>query len=161
MVRTLTTGVRTIGLISILAIGMLAGPLHGEAQKPTKVYRIGYLGARSATPNEIAFRQGLRDLGYIEGHNVVIEYRFAGLTERPLGQLAAQLAAELVQLKVDVMVTSPAPAVIRAAQRTTHTTPIVMPYTVVDPIEAGFVQSLARPGLPVLWIHEPPPTVGA
>lgn len=139
-------GLRTIGLFSLLAIGVLAVPLYGETPKSRKVYRIGYLGARSATPNEIAFRQGLRDLGYVEGQNVVIEDRFAGLTERPLGQLAAQLAAELVQLKVDVIVTSPAPAVIRAAQRATHTTPIVMPYTVVNPVEAGFVRTMAKPG---------------
>ncbi len=89
-----------------------------QAQQPGKVYRIGYLGGRSGSPatdpRHIAFRQRLRELGYVEGQNVAIEYRYAGKHERPLGDLAADLAVELVRLKVDVIVTSASPPVIRA-----------------------------------------------
>ena len=138
---------RTIGLISTLALGLLAAPLPAEAQQTGKVYRIGYLGSRSALPTaEIAFRQGLRELGYVDGQNVVIEYRYAGFAKRPFGELAYKRAAELVRLNVDVIVTSPAPPVIRAAQRATRTIPIVMGGIIVDPVEAGIVVSLARPG---------------
>jgi putative ABC transport system substrate-binding protein len=144
----------TIGLIITLAIGLIAGLLPAEAQKPGKVYRIGFLGSGSPglqrrmklkrDPGGMvssAFRQRLRELGYIEGQNLVLEYRYSeGKPER-----LPDLAAELVQLKVDVIVTSPSPAAIRAAQRATRTIPIVMAGTNVDPIEAGFVVSLARP----------------
>lgn len=140
-------GFRTIGLISTLALGLLAAPLPAEAQQTGKVYRIGYLGSRSGLPTtEVAFREGLRELGYVEGQNLVIEYRYAGFAKRPLGELAGKLAAELVRLKVDVIVTSSAPPVVRAAQRTTRTIPIVMGGVHGDPVEAGFVASLAGPG---------------
>jgi len=136
---------RTIGLISTLALGLLAAPLPTEAQEPTKVPRIGYLSVRGPEREKrrlAAFHQGLRELGYIEGQNLVIEYRYAeGKAER-----YPDLAAELVRLKVDVIVTSPSPNLIRAAQRTTRTIPIVMLATPVDPVEAGFVVSLRRPG---------------
>ncbi len=138
---------RTIGLISTLFLGLLAAPLRAEAQQAGKVYRIGYLGSRTALPTtEIAFREGLRELGYVEGQNLVIDYRYAGFAKRPLGELAGKLAAKLVRLKVDVIVTSPASQVIRAAQLATHTIPIVMAGVNVDPVEAGLVVSLARPG---------------
>ncbi len=138
---------RPVTLVVTFALGLLAGPLPTEAQQAGKVYRIGWLGSRSARPTtEIAFRQGLRELGYVEGQNVVIEYRYAGFAKRPLGELAEKLAAELVRLKVDVIVTSGAPPVIRAAQRAIRTIPIVMVGADVDPVEAGFVVSLARPG---------------
>jgi len=133
--------------ISVLAVVILASVQLAEAQQTGKVYRIGYLGGRSALPTtEVAFREGLRELGYVEGQNLVIEYRYAGFAKRPLGELAGKLAAELVRLKVDVIVTSSAPPVIRAAQRTTRTIPIVMGGVHGDPVEAGFVASLARPG---------------
>ena len=136
---------RTIGLISTLALGLLAAPLPTEAQEPTKVPRIGYLSVRGPDREKrrlAAFHQGLRELGYIEGQNLVIEYRYAeGKIKR-----YPDLAAELVRLKVDVIVTSPSPTLIRATQRTTRTIPIVMLATPVDPVEAGFVVSLARPG---------------
>ncbi len=143
---------RTIGLIITLAIGLLAGPLPTEAQQAGKVYRIGYLGVGSPgilrriklnpSPNHIAFWQGLRELGYVEGQNLVKEYRYAeGKRER-----LPDLAAELVRLKVDVIVTSPSRSAIRAAQRATRTIPIVMSGSRVDPVKAGFVVSLARPG---------------
>ncbi len=139
---------RPVTLVVTFALGLLAGPLPAEAQKAGKVYRIGYLGGGSPghlrrikskpPPHHIAFWQGLRELGY----DFVKEYRFAeGKIER-----LPDLAAELVRLKVDVIVTSPAPPAIRAAQGATRTIPIVMAGANVDPVEAGFVASLARPG---------------
>ena len=114
-----------------------------EAQQPKKVSRIGYLNA--ASPSAIsarheAFRQGLRELGYVEGKNIVIEWRSA---EEKLDRLPA-LAAELVRLKVDVIVTA-GPLPTRAAKEATTTIPIVMTNE-GDPIGTGFVASLARPG---------------
>jgi putative ABC transport system substrate-binding protein len=136
----------TIGLISTLALGLLAGPLPADAQQGGKVYRIGYIrsgsGPFTTSPGYMGLRQGLRELGYIEGQNLVIEYRWAeGEHER-----LPDLAAELVRLKVDVIVTSSAPPAIRAAQRATRTIPIVMTGSSDDPVKAGFVVSLARPG---------------
>ncbi len=135
---------RTIGLISTLALGLLAGPLPAEAQQTGKVYRIGYLRAGSNPPTTsrayMGFLKGLRELGYVEGQNFVIEYR-GGKPERRL-----EMAAELVRLKVDVIVVSPWPGGTRALQRATRTIPIVMSGVRVDPVEAGFVNSLARPG---------------
>ena len=137
---------RTIGLISILALGLLSTPLTTEAQKAEKVYRIGYLRAGSGSPtvrpHQVAFRQRLRELGYIEGQNLVIESRSGeGKRER-----LPDLAAELVRLKVDVIVISSAPPAVRAAQRATRTIPIVMSGSSADPVKAGFVVSLVRPG---------------
>ncbi len=116
-----------------------------EAQKAGKVYRIGYLGSfgsPTTSPLSMGVRQRLRELGYVEGQNLVIEYRNAkGKRER-----YPELAAELVRLKVDVIVTSPSPRAIRATQRATRTIPIVMSGIVSDPVKAGFVVSLRRPG---------------
>ncbi len=137
---------RTIGLIGTLALGLLAGPLPAETQQAGKVYRIGFLDFRlrstTTDPRHVAFRQGLRELGYVEGQNLVIEYRSAkGKRER-----LPEVAAELVRLKVDVIVTSGSPRAIRAAKRATRTIPIVLLGGSADPVEAGFVMSLARPG---------------
>ena len=113
------------------------------AQQPTKIVRIGYLGANppSATPDRIeAFRLGLRDLGYVEGKNIFIEYRNA---EGKLDRLFA-LAGELVRLPVDVIVTA-GPASNRAAKQATVTIPIVMGFD-DDPVGSGYAASLARPG---------------
>jgi putative ABC transport system substrate-binding protein len=140
-----TMRLKPVTLVVTFALGLLVGPLPAEAQQAGKVYRIGFLGSRSARPYETAFRQQLRELGYVEGQNVVIEDRYAGF-KGPLGKLAAKQAAELVRIKVDVIVTSPAPPVIGAAQRTTRTIPIVMVGADVDPVDAGFIVSLARPG---------------
>jgi len=126
-----------------LAIGTVAAPLAGEAQPPTgKVPRIGWLGANPAPGRHMreAFLQGLRDLGYVDGRNVVIEYRFA---EGKLERYPA-LAAELVALKVDVIVAPITPAAL-AAKQATRTIPIVFA-AVGDPIRDGLVTSLARPG---------------
>jgi putative tryptophan/tyrosine transport system substrate-binding protein len=114
-----------------------------EAQQPTKVSRIGYLSptSPSVSPTRIeAFRQGLRELGYVEGKNIVIEYRYA---EGKFDRLPA-LAAELVRLKIDLIVTT-GPTVTRAAKKATTTVPVVMT-TDTDPVGNGFVASLARPG---------------
>lgn len=136
---------RTIGLISALFLGLLATPLPSEAQKAGKVYRVGWLRNSPRPPTGatvVAFRQKLHELGYVEGQNRVIEYRSAkGKTIR-----LPEMADELVRLKVDVIVTVPGPPVIQAAQGATSRIPIVMPGVYVDPVEAGFVDSLARPG---------------
>jgi putative ABC transport system substrate-binding protein len=121
-----------------------------EAQQPNRIPRIGVLWSlspSSVAPYNEAFRLGLRDLGYVEGKNVFIEHRYVeGRTTEPLVNVAAEHAAELVRLKVDVIVTSPAPPAIYAAQRATRAIPIVMGGAIVDPVEAGFVANLARPG---------------
>ncbi len=128
-----------------LALGamLLALSFPAQAQQPKKVPRIGVLGSttRSSGAARIeAFRQGLRELGYVEGKNIVIEYRYAeGKTER-----FPDLAAELVRLKVDVIVTSGAGST-RPAKEATVTIPIVMAQG-PDPVGSGFVASLARPG---------------
>ena len=125
-------------VVVLLALGVIA-----QAQQAKKIPRIGYL--TSATPDGQsarieAFRQGLRELGYVEGKNIVIEYRYA---EEKLDRLPA-LAAELVRLKVDVIVTGGAGNT-RAAKAATSTIPIVMTQD-PDPVGNGFVASLARPG---------------
>ena len=114
-----------------------------SAQQSKKVPRIGFLSGVSPSTNAArvkAFRQGLRELGYVEGKNIVIEWRYA---EAKLDRLS-ELAAELVNLKVDVIVTA-APPPTRAAKQATVTIPIVMSFD-DDPIGSGFVASLARPG---------------
>ena len=124
--------------VVLLALGVIA-----EAQQTGKIPRIGYLSptSPSVSPTRIeAFRQGLRELGYAEGKNIVIEYRYA---EGKFDRLPA-LAAELVRLKIDLIVTT-GPTVTRAAKEATTTVPIVMA-TDTDPVGNGFVASLARPG---------------
>ena len=124
----------------LLLIGfVLANIQFAEAQQPPKLPRIGFLGGGSPLRYE-AFRQGLRELGYVEGKNIVLEQRSA---EGRLDRLAA-VATELVQLKVDVIITSGA-TVTRAAKQATATIPIVMLQD-PDPVGNGFVASLARPG---------------
>ena len=123
----------------VLALGVIA-----KAQQPTKVPRIGYLStngdASNPPPSVEAFRQGLRDLGYVEGKNILVEYRYAeGKLERVPG-----LVTELVQLNVDALVLGTLTA-IRAATQATKTIPIVM-VTNSDPVATGLVDSLARPG---------------
>jgi len=134
---------RTIGLISTLALGLLAGPLPAEAQQTNKVYRIGFLSSRSTEQERGllgAFQQGLRELGYVTGKNIVIEQRYAkGKRDR-----VPALAAELVRLKVDIIVTHGGRSV-RAAKKASNTIPIVMTYQ-ADPVGTGLVASLARPG---------------
>src|SRR5215475_8176669 len=126
-------------------VGVLAAPLAAEAQQAAKVYRLGLLGG--SPPNNTGSRrawegffQGMRELGYVEGQNILVEGRFYGdHTER-----LPALAAELVQIKVDVIVAGAAPAP-EAAQRATSTIPIVMAIH-TDPVGSGLVASLAKPG---------------
>ncbi len=130
------------GFLRTLAGGLLAAPRIADAQQPGKVYRLGYLSAGSGTlssPYTTAFRQGLRDLGWVEGQNIVIEYRSA---EGQFDRLPA-LAAELVRLKVDVIVATPTPAAL-AAKSATGTIPIVGA-SLADPVGLGLIPSLARP----------------
>ena len=139
-------GVEIIGLrlaFSItLAVGGLFGPVAAQAQQAAKIARIGYLSPNLAADPHLyeAFRQGLRDLGYVEGRSLVIEYRDAeGKFER-----LPTLAAELVALKVDVIVAPNTPAAVPAKQAT-KTIPIVFAVA-GDPVGSGLVTSLARPG---------------
>ena len=127
----------------IIAGGLVAAPLAAEAQPAGKVARIGFLGLNpGANPHRRgAFLQGLRDLGYVEGRNVVIEYRSA---EGKLERLSA-LAAELVALKVDVIVTGGGTPTALAAKQATRTLPIVFS-SATDPVTDGLITSLARPG---------------
>ena len=128
---------RTIGLISILSLGLLAAPLPADAQQAGKVYRIGYLAQGRQERREEAFRQGLRQLGYIEGQSIIIEWRFGSKNTR-------KLAAELIRADVDLIVTRGTRAT-RAAQKVTSTIPIVMA-GVGNAVSRGFVASLAKPG---------------
>jgi putative ABC transport system substrate-binding protein len=135
--------IRGVAVIAVLALSLLAAPLAAEAQQAAKVARIGYLSTNLAANPHIqeAFRQGLRDLGYVEGRNVVIEYRDAeGKPER-----LPALAAELVALKVDVIVAAAGNHLALAAKQATRTLPIVFA-AVTDPVAIGLVTSLARPG---------------
>ncbi len=115
-----------------------------QAQQPKKVPRIGFVSS-SGAPNNFgplveAFRRGLQDLGYVEGKNILVEYRYIeGNPDRIPG-----LVAELMQLKVDVLVAT-APPAIREAKQASKTMPIVM-VTTQDPVATGVVDSLARPG---------------
>ena len=122
--------------VVLLALGVIA-----EAQQPKKVSRIGFLSlGLGIQPNEEAFRQRLRELGYVDGQNIVIEWRFA----KGKADLLPELAAELVRLKVDVIIASATQA-IQAAKQATKTIPIVFPRA-GDPVAYGLVDSLARPG---------------
>jgi len=132
---------KPIALILALILAVLAAPLAAEGQQVGKVYRIGYLSIASGlSPRTEALRQGLRELGYIEGKNITIEYRFA---QEKADRLRG-LATELVNLKVDLIVTG-GPTATRAAQQATRTLPVVMAWG-GDPVEARFVASLAQPG---------------
>jgi putative ABC transport system substrate-binding protein len=129
--------------VAIVSISVLISPLVTEAQQAGKVYRIGFLGATSPSgyaPQIVAFRGGLRDFGYVEGKNLTIEFRWA---EGNYARLP-DLAAELVRLKPDVLVTH-AGAGTRAAKQATATLPIVFGVA-GDAVALGLVKSLARPG---------------
>ena len=131
-------------LVIVIGASALAAPLASFAQKHDQVRRVGFLIARRLAPGDTnyyrAFPEGMRELGYVEGKNLVIEWRYAdGKFER-----LPELAAELVQLKVDVIVTA-GTAATSAAQKATTTVPIVMG-TTNDAVISGFVKSLALPG---------------
>jgi putative ABC transport system substrate-binding protein len=134
---------RTWGMYIALAFGLLAAPFAAYAQRPVETHRIGTLGSNpspAAAPLWEDFRQGLRECGYVEGQNILIEPRSAeGKYER-----LPELAAELVRLRVSVIVAGGTPAT-HAARRATQTIPIVCPIA-GDPVDQGFVSTLARPG---------------
>src|SRR6266508_4951742 len=129
----------------LIAVALLAVAVTVEAQQPAKVSRIGYLSntdPATDSPRAEGIRLALRDLGYIEGQNIAIEYRYAeGKVDR-----APEHAAELVRLKVDIIVVASGDPWIRAAKNATKTIPIVMVGLGSDPVRAGHVQSLARSG---------------
>src|SRR6266571_1634878 len=137
-----------VGCIVTLTLSFLAAPRAADAQQPAKVARIGYLATTggAGSPMAEAFRQGLQDLGYVEGKNMAIAYRSAeGKPER-----LPALAAELVQLPVDVIVAA-GTQVAQVVKDTTTTLPIVM-VNDVDPVAMGLVASLARPGANITGI---------
>ena len=132
-------------LAAVLVLATLAAPHPAAAQQPAKAVRIGWLGQASPGPEVLrivdAFRQGLGELGYVEGQNFILEYRWAqGKIER-----LPDLAVELVRLKVDFIIVATTPAAF-AARQATSTIPIVMVSGPVDPVGLGLVASLARPG---------------
>jgi ABC-type uncharacterized transport system substrate-binding protein len=134
---------KSAGIFALVVTFAMYGAV-ARAQQPTKIPRVGFVSgagdANSPGPLGEAFRQGLRDLGYVEGKNILVEYRYA---EGKLDRIPS-LVAELVQLKVDVLVVDALPA-IRAAKQATKTIPIVM-VTSQDPVATGIIDSLARPG---------------
>ena len=128
-------------LLAAAAGGLLARPLLGLAQRARKVRQVGYLGGSSqAAPLLESFRQGLRELGYVENENLLLTIRWGeGSPER-----LRRFAAELVALEVEVIVAGPDSS-IAAAKQATATIPVVMCLS-TDPVQAGFVRSLSRPG---------------
>jgi putative ABC transport system substrate-binding protein len=134
---------RVIGIALCTMLFAFGVPV--QAQQPKKVSRIGYLSSSNAASESARFegiRLALRELRYIDGQNIVIEHRYA---DGKLDRLP-ELAAELVRLKVDIIVASGGSAPIQSAKNATKTIPVVMGSSPNDPVEAGFVESLARPG---------------
>ena len=127
--------------IVLLAFGVFVAPLTANAQEQARIPRIGYLSPRPGpSPFDEAFGRGLRELGYVEGKNIIIDYRYAGWAWDRL----PALAAELIRGKVDILVATGGSATALAAKSATRTIPIV--FTTADPVRGGLVASLARPG---------------
>ncbi|TMA78484.1 MAG: ABC transporter substrate-binding protein [Deltaproteobacteria bacterium] len=145
---------KKVGWSSILVAAMLlAVGVTAQAQQPKKVSRIGYLSSfhpASESARSEGIRLALHELGYIEGQNITIEYRYAGLigfkAMDSFSERASELAAELVRLKVDIILAAGGTGIIQAAKNATKTIPIVMTGGGSDPVEASLVESLARPG---------------
>jgi putative ABC transport system substrate-binding protein len=136
---------RTAALSILVMVALLTVAVTAWAQQPTRIYRIGYLAPGDAASDSIrteAIRLALRERGYIEGQNIAFEYRYG---EGKRGRVP-ELAAELVRLKVDIILATGGYPVMRAAKDATKTIPIVMTGAGLDPVEAGLVKSLARPG---------------
>jgi len=127
--------------IGTLTGGLLAAPLVAEAQRAGTVPRIGYLGISPSDGGLEPFRQGLRELGRVEGQSIAVEYRWTGGKNEQL----PGLVAELIQLKVDVIYTPGSVAAAQAAKQATTAIPIVF-WTPADPVQAALVGTLARPG---------------
>jgi ABC-type uncharacterized transport system substrate-binding protein len=153
----MTMWCRTVGCIVMLTLSLLAVPLAAEAQQAGKVYRIAFLstGSPEDSPTADAFRKELRELGYIEGQNILIEWRWGrGTTER-----FPDFAAEVVSRNVAVIVAANNAAGL-AAQRATRTIPIVLAVS-GDPVGDGLVASLARPGGNVTGLSVQLPDIAA
>ena len=135
---------KSVGIVTLIIAFVICGA-GVEAQQPKKVPGIGYLSPLSPSSESTrseGIRLALRERGYVEGQSIAIEYRYAeGKRDR-----LPELAAELVRLKVDIIVVAGGDGPIRAAKNATKTIPIVMTGTGPDPVEAGFIESLARPG---------------
>ncbi|HEX2933025.1 MAG TPA: ABC transporter substrate-binding protein, partial [Candidatus Binatia bacterium] len=135
---------KLVGIAALVFTFAMCGAV-ASAQQPKKVPRIGYLSALDSTGESTraeAIRAALRELGYIDGQNIAIEYRYAAEKRDRL----PELAAELVRLKVDIIMVAGGPTLIRPAKNATKTIPIVMTGAGTDPVEEGLVESLARPG---------------
>jgi putative ABC transport system substrate-binding protein len=149
----------TLVLVVNVMVGLLAAPLAVEAQQAGKAWKIAFLGSSlsGAAPFVQAFQQGLRELGYVEGQNITVERRYSeGMTER-----LPDLAAELVRLKVDVIVVDSCGAPINAASQATRTIPIVVAACNDDLVATGLISSLARPGGNITGLSELTPELGA
>src|SRR5437870_7585184 len=147
---------RKAAVVAALALALFAAPFAAEAQQMRKIPRVGVLGGQSPETSApiFALREGLRELGYVEGQNIAFEWRWArGKLER-----FPDLAAELVQLKVDVIVAASTPGA-QAAQRATRTIPIVMGF-VGDPVALGLIANLARPGGNITGVAVQPEMAG-
>src|SRR5262245_11990797 len=135
---------RTI-LILVFGFFLMIDFVSADSQQAKKIPRIGYLSVSDADSDYAraeGIRLALRDRGYVEGRNITIETRYAkGKTDRH-----PQLAAELVHLKVDIILIAGADSAIRAAMNATKTIPIIMTGAGIDPVKAGLIESLARPG---------------
>jgi len=145
---------RRIGLAVLVALSLTIAPFAAEAQQPPKVARVGWMSLATPTapaPYFDVFRRGLRDLGYVEGQNLILEPRYTG----GKNDVLPKLIADLERVGVDVIVTGPF-AALRVAKQTTTRIPIVMTPS-ADPVVAGIVQSLVRPGGNVTGITEMAP----
>jgi len=147
-----------VGIVAFV-VTLAMGGVVAQAQQPKKVPRIGYLSTQDPARESIraeGIRLALRERSYIEGQNIAIEYRYGeGKTDR-----LPELAAELVRLKVDIIVAAGAEPTVRAAKNATKTIPIVMTGQGSDPVEAGLVESLARPGGNVTGLTNLGPELG-
>ena len=136
---------KRIAMLVAIMLALVGRGAVADAQQPKKVPRIGYLSTTDPASDSAraeAIRRALRELGHIEGQNIATEYRYA---EGKLDRIP-ELAAELVRLKVDIIVVAGGAEQVRAAKNATKTIPIVMSGSGTDPVVAGLVESLARPG---------------
>src|SRR5213593_997873 len=151
---------RLIGLAVVLALGLILATLVAEAQPSAAIPCLGHLVlaplSETPSPERAAFLSGLRELGWIEGKTIAIEYRSAKWNV----ELLDDLAEELVRMKVDVIVTAGGGAPLRAAKQATSTIPIVMARS-VDPVAEGLVATLARPGGNVTGVSFMIPELGS
>jgi putative ABC transport system substrate-binding protein len=148
---------RAICLVSLLGVGLFVEPLAASAQQVGKVSRIGFLGTFPTSRHDEAFRQGLDELGYVEGRNIAIERRYSeGRAER-----LPDLATNLARLKVDVIVVDSCGAPLNAASKAIGTIPIVVAACNDDLVATGLIASLARPGGNITGLSELTPELGA